>query len=59
MAEKEFEVSLVELRAWLRASAQMAEREGFVGTAKALREREDQLDAWQAAGVYDLKVAAC
>lgn len=57
--EKEFMVSLIEIRAWLRASAQLAEREGFDRTAKALWDREKTFNAWQDAGTHTVKVAAC
>lgn len=56
--ELELRVSLVELRAWLRASKNLAVKEGFHRLARSLGETEDEFDAWLAAGHHTVKVSA-
>jgi hypothetical protein len=49
-------VSIVELRAWVRASAEMAERDSFPGLAKALRGYEDEMDQWMQDGLHVVEI---
>lgn len=49
-------VSLVEVRAWARASRNLAEKEGFTRTAKAIDEYIDQLNEWQNEGTCTVTI---
>lgn len=49
-------VSLVELRAWARASRNIARREGFDRTADAVQTWIDLFDEWQNEGHHSIEL---